>query len=59
MKLLGAIIAAGRGERLRDAVADLPKPLVELGGEPMLARQARAMLGVGASPIVAVINSET
>jgi choline kinase len=59
MKLQGAIIAAGRGERLRDAVADLPKPLVELGGEPMLARQARAMLGVGASPIVAVINSET
>lgn len=58
-KLAGAIIAAGRGERLRSSVADLPKPLVELGGDAMLARQARAMLAVGASPIMAVVNSET
>ncbi|HUO03886.1 MAG TPA: NTP transferase domain-containing protein [Candidatus Binataceae bacterium] len=57
--LQGAIIAAGRGERLRKAVGELPKPLVELDGETMLSRQARAMLNAGASRIVAVINSET
>jgi NDP-sugar pyrophosphorylase family protein len=59
-KLQGAIIAAGRGERLRKSTrADLPKPLVELGGETMLVRQARALIAAGASSVVAVINSET
>jgi NDP-sugar pyrophosphorylase family protein len=59
-KLQGAIIAAGRGERLRESTrADLPKPLVELDGKTMLARQAAAMLAAGADSIVAIINSET
>ncbi|HUA34921.1 MAG TPA: NTP transferase domain-containing protein [Candidatus Binataceae bacterium] len=59
MKLQGAIIAAGRGERLRASGADLPKPLVELGGDTMLARQARALLDAGASSVLAIVNSET
>ena len=43
-KLQGAIIAAGRGERLRNSTRDdIPKPLVMLGGEAMLSRQARAI----------------
>jgi choline kinase len=59
-QLQGAIIAAGRGERLRSSThSDIPKPLVMLGGEAMLSRQARALLDAGASSIVAVINSET
>ena len=59
-RIQGAIIAAGRGERLRKSTrADLPKPLVELGGETMLARQARALMAAGADSVVAVINSET
>ena len=59
-KLQGAIIAAGRGERLRISTRDdIPKPLVMLGGEAMLSRQARAMLDAGASSVVCVINSET
>jgi len=58
--LQGAIIAAGRGERLRISTRDdIPKPLVKLGGEAMLSRQARALLAAGASSVVAVINSET
>src|ERR1700688_763538 len=57
--LPGAIIAAGRGERLRGAVNDLPKPLVELGGETMLVRQARMLHQVGADTVVALVNSET
>jgi choline kinase len=58
--LQGAIIAAGRGERLRASTRDdIPKPLVLLSGEAMLVRQARAMLAAGASSVVAVINSET
>jgi NDP-sugar pyrophosphorylase family protein len=59
-ELQGAIIAAGRGERLRNSTRDdIPKPLVKLGGEAMLLRQARALLEAGASSVVAVINSET
>src|SRR5260370_13533102 len=59
-ELQGAIIAAGRGERLRISTHDnIPKPLVMLGGEAMLSRQARAILDAGASSVVAVINSET
>jgi NDP-sugar pyrophosphorylase family protein len=58
--LQGAIIAAGRGQRLRNSTRDdIPKPLVKLGGEVMLVRQARALLEAGASSVVAVINSET
>ena len=58
-KLQGAIIAAGRGERLRSSMRDdIPKPLVKLGGEAMLSRQARALLDAGADSVVAVINSE-
>jgi NDP-sugar pyrophosphorylase family protein len=56
----GAIIAAGRGERLRaTGGASIPKPMVEVGGAPMLVRQARAMLAVGAAEVLAVINQET
>ena len=55
----GAILAAGRGERLRAQGPDLPKPLVRLDGETLLARQARILLEAGASGVVAVVNSET
>ena len=59
-ELQGAIIAAGRGERLRNSTRDdIPKPLVMLGGEAMVSRQARALLDAGASSVVAIINSET
>ncbi|HYL58768.1 MAG TPA: NTP transferase domain-containing protein [Candidatus Acidoferrales bacterium] len=58
--LQGAILAAGHGERLRKSGgAEVPKPLVELGGQTMLARQARAMLDAGAASVLAVVNSET
>jgi len=59
-KLQGTIIAAGRGDRLRASTRDdIPKPLVKLGGEAMLSRQARAILDAGASSVVAIVNSET
>ena len=36
-----AIIAAGEGSRLAREGVDLPKPLVTVGGEPMIERLAR------------------
>ncbi len=58
-RLSGAIIAAGRGDRLRPASNGVPKPLVDLGGETLLVRQARAITALGASPVHAIVNSET
>ena len=58
-ELQGAIIAAGRGERLRANGEDIPKPLVRIGGETLLARQARAMMRIGAREVLAIVNSET
>jgi choline kinase len=58
-RLSGAIIAAGRGERLRAASNGVPKPLVEVGGEPLLLRQARSIVNAGASPVHAIVNTET
>ncbi len=38
---------------------DIPKPLVRIDGETLLARQASAMLRVGAREVLAIVNSET
>lgn len=57
--LQGAIVAAGSGERLRRDAGDIPKPLVRLGGEALLVRQAGAMMRAGAAAVLAVVNSET
>ncbi len=58
-KLQGAIIAAGRGERLRSSTGGVPKPLVTLGTKTLIARQAAMLLQAGASEVLAVVNSET
>jgi NDP-sugar pyrophosphorylase family protein len=55
----GAILAAGSGQRLRPAVGPIPKPMVALGGLPLLLRQAEALKAAGARSIVAVVNSES
>lgn len=39
------VFAAGRGTRLRPHTDEVPKPLLEVAGEPMLARCLRAAVG--------------
>ena len=58
-RLSGAILAAGHGQRLRQASGGIPKPLVDVGGEPLLLRQIRILTQVGLRPIQVIVNSET
>jgi NDP-sugar pyrophosphorylase family protein len=58
-RLSGAILAAGSGQRLRPASGTVPKPLVELQGQPLLFRQFDLLIKLGTSPIYVIINSET
>lgn len=58
-RLSGAILAAGHGQRLRRASGGLPKPLVDLGGQPLLLRQIDLLIRTGLNPIHVIVNSET
>ena len=46
------ILSGGRGERLRPLTDDLPKPMVPVGGEPILQRQAEWLVAAGVTDIV-------
>jgi NDP-sugar pyrophosphorylase family protein len=51
-----AILAAGEGSRLRAEGVTTPKALVEVGGEPLIARVARQLASAGASELVAIVH---
>ncbi len=50
------ILAGGRGERLGKLVTDVPKPLLELAGEPFLFHQLRLLSQHGAKRIVVCVG---
>ena len=52
-----AIIAAGEGSRLAQEGVSLPKPLVSIGGEPMIERLVRIFNANGAEEVVIIINT--
>jgi len=53
----GAVImAGGEGRRLRPLTADLPKPMIEVGGVPLLERQVRALVECGITRIFIATN---
>lgn len=45
------ILAAGKGTRLKHLTADKPKPMLEIGGEPLLAHHVRRLRAVGVREI--------
>jgi NDP-sugar pyrophosphorylase family protein len=53
------IIAAGLGERLQAHGITTPKPLLEIGGRPLIARTIDAVCGAGATRIACIVNAET
>lgn len=52
------IIAAGEGSRLAQEGVELPKPLVELNGTPMIKRLIDIFIRSGAERICVIVNSK-
>ena len=50
------ILAGGRGTRLGERVADAPKPLLEVAGEPFLLHQLRLLAANGAADVVICVG---
>ncbi len=47
----GVVVAAGRGSRLGDLTRDTPKPLLEVGGTPLLLRILAGMAAAGITDV--------
>ena len=56
---IGLIMAGGHGERMRATGPTTPKPLVPVGGVPMLERNLRTLLQAGLREIVVAVPSHT
>ena len=50
--MMGMILAAGLGSRLAPLTDKTPKPLIEIGGEPLIVRQILQLKEGGVSDIV-------
>lgn len=55
-RIKGLIIAAGNGSRLREVAGDLPKPLVELDGKPLLEHVLLGAHEAGIDEFVVVVG---
>lgn len=50
------IMAGGEGRRLRPLTDDMPKPMVEIGGLPLIERQVRRLARAGVARIFISVN---
>ncbi len=50
------ILAGGKGTRLRSVLGDLPKPLADVGGIPLLGHQLRLLLDHGFTEAVLLVS---
>ena len=46
------VLAGGKAERLGDAAGGLPKALVRIGGQPLLAYQAQLLVRAGVDRLI-------
>lgn len=56
MNIGAMILAAGRGERMRPLSDTTPKPLLTVGGEPLIVRQLRALVRAGFTDVTINIS---
>jgi len=56
--IIGGIISAGHGERLKKAFPNKPKPLVEVAGRPLLARTVDEFKRAGIKKIIIIFRKD-
>lgn len=56
--VIGGIIAAGEGRRLREAGFTVPKPLVPVAGVPLIDGVIRNFLAAGISALTVIVNED-
>lgn len=56
--LRGGIIAAGEGRRLRQAGWAMPKPMVPIGGVPLLESTIENFVAAGVTSLVIIVNDQ-
>ena len=56
--MIGGIIAAGEGRRLREAGFTVPKPLVPVAGVPLIDGVVRNFLATGISTLTVIVNED-
>ena len=52
----GVILAAGRGTRMRELTADLPKPMIEVRGKPVLQHIVEGLRDAGICELLIVVG---
>ena len=50
------LLAAGRGTRMRDLTADIPKPMIEVRGKPVLRHIVEGLRGAGVKKILIIVG---
>jgi histidinol-phosphate phosphatase family protein len=50
------ILAGGKGTRLKALTAEVPKPMVEIGGIPIIEHQIRLLVAHGITDILLIVN---
>src|SRR6059058_1507073 len=57
MKIEKAVLlAAGRGTRMRDLTADLPKPMIEVRGKPVLQHIVEGLSAAGVRKFLIIVG---
>ena len=54
--MFALILAGGQGERLRPLTEEVPKPMVQVGGRPILWHQVRRLRAAGVTDVVFLIG---
>ena len=54
--MLAMILAAGRGERMRDLTENQPKPLIEIAGKPLIVYQIESLVLAGVEKVIINTN---
>ena len=56
MAMKGVILAAGKGTRMKDLTREMPKPLLEVAGRPVLEHILTGLRDAGVSEVCIIVG---